>query len=36
MKDAVEHHAELVLERLGPFDSGRRYLNFTETRVDIS
>jgi FAD/FMN-containing dehydrogenase len=36
MKAAVEHHAELVLERLGPFDSGRRYLNFTETRVDPS
>jgi FAD/FMN-containing dehydrogenase len=36
MKDAVEHHVELVLERLGPFDSGRRYLNFTESRVDPS
>jgi FAD/FMN-containing dehydrogenase len=36
MKDAVEHHADLVLERLGPFDSGRRYLNFTESRVDPS
>jgi FAD/FMN-containing dehydrogenase len=35
-KDAVEHHVELVLERLGPFDSGRRYLNFTESRVDPS
>ena len=36
MKDAVEHHVELVLDRLGPFDSGRRYLNFTESRVDPS
>ena len=36
MKEAAEHHAELVLERLGPFDSGRRYMNFTETHVDAS
>jgi FAD/FMN-containing dehydrogenase len=36
MKAAVEHHAERVLERLEPFDSGRRYLNFTESRVDPS
>ena len=36
MKTAAEHHAELVLERLGSFDSGRRYMNFTETRVDSS
>ena len=35
-KAAVEHHTELVLERLRPFDSGRRYLNFTESRVDPS
>jgi FAD/FMN-containing dehydrogenase len=31
---AVERHVELVLKALGPWDSGRRYLNFAETRVD--
>jgi FAD/FMN-containing dehydrogenase len=31
---AVEHHAERLLGALGPWDSGRRYLNFAETRVD--
>jgi FAD/FMN-containing dehydrogenase len=34
MGAAVEHHVELLLGALGPWDSGRRYLNFTETRVD--
>ena len=32
---AVDHHAELVLRALGPWDSGRRYLNFAESRVDL-
>jgi len=31
---AVEDHAQLVLEAMAPWDSGRRYLNFAETRVD--
>jgi FAD binding domain len=31
---ALEHHANAVLARLAPWDSGRRYLNFTESRVD--
>jgi hypothetical protein len=31
---AVEHHVELVLKALEPWDSGRRYLNFAESRVD--
>jgi FAD/FMN-containing dehydrogenase len=31
---AVEHHARLLLESLRPWDSGRRYLNFAETRMD--
>jgi hypothetical protein len=31
---AVEHYVGLLLERLGPWDSGRRYLNFAESRVD--
>ena len=31
---AVEHHVELLLGALGPWDSGRRYLNFAESRVD--
>jgi hypothetical protein len=31
---AVDHHVKLILGALGPWDSGRRYLNFTESRVD--
>jgi FAD/FMN-containing dehydrogenase len=31
---AVDNHAKLLLEALGPWDSGRRYLNFAESRVD--
>ena len=31
---AVDHHARLLLAALGPWDSGRRYLNFAESRVD--
>jgi len=31
---AVEHHVELLIERLAPWDSGRRYLNFAESVVD--
>jgi hypothetical protein len=31
---AVDHHVKLLLEALGPWDSGRRYLNFAESRVD--
>jgi FAD/FMN-containing dehydrogenase len=31
---AVEHHVERLLAALGPWDSGRRYLNFAESRVD--
>ena len=34
MKTAVEHHVERLTGRFGPWDSGRRYLNFTESRVD--
>jgi FAD/FMN-containing dehydrogenase len=31
---AVDHHVERVLGALGPWDSGRRYLNFAESSVD--
>jgi FAD/FMN-containing dehydrogenase len=31
---AVENQAATLLGRLAPWDSGRRYLNFAETRVD--
>lgn len=31
---AVDRHVKLVLGALGPWDSGRRYLNFAESRVD--
>jgi hypothetical protein len=31
---AVDDHVRLVLEALRPWDSGRRYLNFAESRVD--
>ena len=34
MLGAVQDHARRVLEAMAPWDSGRRYLNFTETRVD--
>jgi hypothetical protein len=34
MLTAVEDHAQRVLHAMAPWDSGRRYLNFTETRVD--
>ncbi len=32
--DAVDRHAQLLLQSLGPWDSGRRYLNFAESRTD--
>jgi FAD binding domain len=31
---AIEQSVEALLARLAPWDSGRRYLNFTESRVD--
>jgi FAD/FMN-containing dehydrogenase len=31
---AVDHHVERVLGALGPWDSGRRYLNFAESAMD--
>ncbi len=31
---AVERHVERLLGVLGPWDSGRRYLNFAESRMD--
>lgn len=31
---AVDRHARLLLGALGPWDSGRRYLNFAESHVD--
>jgi FAD/FMN-containing dehydrogenase len=31
---AVDHHMRRLLEQLGPWDSGRRYLNFAESPVD--
>ncbi len=31
---SVERHVGLILGALSPWDSGRRYLNFTESRVD--
>jgi hypothetical protein len=31
---AVRDHAQRVLASMAPWDSGRRYLNFAETRVD--
>jgi FAD/FMN-containing dehydrogenase len=31
---AVEHRVEQLLRTLAPWDSGRRYLNFAESRVD--
>jgi FAD/FMN-containing dehydrogenase len=34
LERAVDHHVELVLSRLEPWNSGRRYLNFTESRAD--
>ena len=34
MKAAVEHQVEQLLKKVAPWDSGRRYLNFTESRVD--
>ena len=34
MHAAVEHHVGLALSGLGPWNSGRRYLNFTESRAD--
>ncbi len=34
MHAAVEHHVDLLLSRLEPWNSGRRYLNFTESRAD--
>jgi FAD/FMN-containing dehydrogenase len=30
----VDRHVRLVLDALGPWDSGRRYLNFAESRTD--
>jgi FAD/FMN-containing dehydrogenase len=34
LKEAVEQHVELLLSGLEPWDSGRRYLNFTESPAD--
>jgi FAD/FMN-containing dehydrogenase len=34
MKAAVEHHVELLVDKLGPWDSGMRYLNFAESAMD--
>jgi FAD/FMN-containing dehydrogenase len=34
MEAAVEHRVEHLIGKLAPWDSGRRYLNFTESRVD--
>ncbi len=34
MLGEVQESAQRVLEAMAPWDSGRRYLNFTETRVD--
>jgi FAD/FMN-containing dehydrogenase len=34
MAAAVEHKVEALLRTMAPWDSGRRYLNFTESRVD--
>ena len=34
MAAAVEHQVERLIAGLAPWDSGRRYLNFAETRVD--
>jgi FAD/FMN-containing dehydrogenase len=34
MKAAVEQHVEHLVARFAPWDSGRRYLNFVESRVD--
>jgi FAD/FMN-containing dehydrogenase len=34
MQATVEHHVELLIDRLASWDSGRRYLNFAESRVD--
>lgn len=34
MKAAVEQQVERLIERLAPWDSGRRYLNFAESHVD--
>ena len=33
MKTAVEHSVEQVLQGVAPWDSGRRYLNFVESRA---
>ncbi|HEY6570021.1 MAG TPA: FAD-binding oxidoreductase [Candidatus Limnocylindrales bacterium] len=32
--EVVEHHARQLLGALGPWDSGRRYLNFAESQMD--
>lgn len=34
MKAAVEHHVERLIGRFAPWDSGRKYLNFAESRVN--
>jgi hypothetical protein len=34
MKAAVEQHVGHLIGRFAPWDSGRRYLNFVESRVD--
>jgi FAD/FMN-containing dehydrogenase len=34
MKAAVVHHVEHLIGSFAPWDSGRRYLNFAESRVD--
>ena len=33
--EAVERHVRLLLEGLASWDSGRRYLNFAESSVDV-
>jgi FAD/FMN-containing dehydrogenase len=34
MAEAVEKHVDVVFEAMAPWNSGRRYLNFVETRAD--
>ena len=34
MAAAVEHHVELLFGKMAPWNSGRGYLNFVESRVD--
>jgi hypothetical protein len=34
LKAAVDHHVDRLLARFEPWNSGRRYLNFTESQAD--